>query len=77
MKSFKQYRNRILEKSDWVMTYDNTQTLANLGDWVQYRQMLRDFCSDPQFKLILKPNTDIPDMVAMNFPPPMPPVIRK
>jgi hypothetical protein len=77
MKSFKEYRNSFLEKSDWVMTYDNTQTLANLDDWIQYRQKLRDFFSDPEFKLILKPNTEMLDMVAMKFPPPMPPVIRK
>jgi hypothetical protein len=77
MKSFKEYRNSFLEKSDWVMTYDNTQTLANLDDWIQYRQKLRDFFSDPEFKLILKPNTEMLDMVAMKFPPEMPPVIRK
>ena len=76
MKSLKEYRNRLLEKSDWVMTYDNTQTLANLDEWIQYRQKLRDFFSDPDFKLILKPNTEMLDMVAMKFPPPMPPVIR-
>ena len=72
----KQHRKMLLQSSDWVMTYDNTQTLANLDDWIQYRQKLRDFFSDPEFKLILKPNSDIPDMAAMKFPPPMPPVIR-
>jgi len=74
----KQFRNRLLLESDWVMTYDNTQTLANLDDWIQYRKKLRDFFSDPEFKLILlQENTDMLDMVAMKFPPEMPPVIRK
>ena len=73
----KEYRNRLLQESDWIMTYDNAQTLANLDDWIQYRQKLRDFFSDPQFKLIVQEDTDMLDMVAMKFPPEMPPVIRK
>ena len=73
----KQLRNRLLQKSDWIMTYDNTQTLANLDDWIQYRQKLRDFFSDPEFKLIVQDDTDILDMAAMKFPPEKPPVIRK
>ena len=92
LKYIKQLRNRLLQESDWVMTYDNTQTLANLDDWIQYRQKLRDFFSEPEFKLIVKEPTNMPDMldmtdmtdmtemldmVAMKFPPPMPPVIRK
>lgn len=73
----KQIRNNLLQQSDWLLTYDNSQTLANLNDWINYRQKLRDFFSNPNFSLILIQGTDIPDMAAMNFPPPMPPVIRK
>ena len=73
----KERRKILLQASDWLMTYDNIQTLANLDDWIQYRQKLRDFFSDPDFKLILMPNTEYPDMAAMNFPPPMPGILRK
>lgn len=75
--NLKQMRNMFLQQSDWLLTYDNSQTLANLNEWINYRQKLRDFFSNPNFSLILIQGTDIPDMAAMNFPPPMPPIIRK
>ncbi len=73
----KQMRNTLLQQSDWLLTYDNSQSLANLNEWISYRQKLRDFFSNPDFSLITIQGTTVPDMAAMNFPPPMPPVIRK
>ena len=35
-------RDIALKDSDWVLTYDNVQTLANLEEWINYRQKLRD-----------------------------------
>jgi Uma2 family endonuclease len=75
--NLKQMRNILLQQSDWLLTYDNTQSLANLNEWISYRQKLRDFFSNPDFSLITIQGTTVPDMAAMNFPPPMPPVIRK
>lgn len=77
LQQLKIQRNTLLQQSDWVLTYDNVQTLANLDAWVTYRQALRDFFLEPGFQLILEPGTDKPDVVAMNFPPLQPLVIRK
>lgn len=77
LQQLKGRRDILLQQSDWVLTYDNVQTLANLDDWVAYRQALRDFFSNPSFQLILLPETQLPDVVAMNFPPMKPGVIRK
>jgi len=35
-------RDQLLKDSDWVLTYDNAMSLANLDAWVAYRQALRD-----------------------------------
>ena len=75
--SMKKIRNILLEKSDWLLTYDNVQTLENLNEWITYRQTLRTFFSNPLFKVILLPGSQEPDLMAMNFPPKQPPIIRK
>jgi hypothetical protein len=40
-------RDRLLKKTDWIMTVDNFQTLANKDEWISYRQMLRDLPANP------------------------------
>ena len=40
-------RARLLAKTDWVMTVDNVQTLANKDEWIAYRQLLRDLPANP------------------------------
>lgn len=57
-------RNQQLKNSDWVLTYDNVQTLANLDDWVKYRQVLRD--------LFL----NVSDIQSLKMPT-EPPILRK
>lgn len=42
LKILKEMRDIALKDSDWVLTYDNVQTLANLEEWINYRQKLRD-----------------------------------
>ena len=46
LKILKEMRGIALKNSDWVLTYDNVQTLANLDEWVTYRQVLRDLFSN-------------------------------
>lgn len=41
----RQERNVLLQLSDWLMTSDVFQTLENKNEWIQYRQLLRDFPS--------------------------------
>lgn len=36
-------RNKLLEESDWVQTLMITDMCANLNEWLDYRQALRDF----------------------------------
>ena len=60
----KMKRNMLLKNTDWILTYDNVQTLANLDDWVKYRQTLRDLFS----------NTT--DISLITFPT-EPPILRK
>lgn len=47
MKLLRLERTRQLSKSDWVMTVDSFQTLANKDEWLAYRQALRDLPSNP------------------------------
>ena len=42
IKAIKGKRDQLLKDSDWVLTYDNAMSLANLDAWVAYRQTLRD-----------------------------------
>jgi hypothetical protein len=77
LRQLKGQRDSLLQQSDWVLTYDNVQTLANLDEWVAYRQDLRDFFSKASFELKFVGETVIPDLAAMNFPPAKPGVIRK
>lgn len=36
------FRDEELKNTDWVMSYDNIQSLQNLDEWIVYRQYLRD-----------------------------------
>ena len=68
-------RNRLLQSTDWVLAYDNAQSLSNLDDWIQYRKTLRDFFETP-FQLIFKEGTNDVDRDAIVFPV-QPPILRK
>jgi len=41
-KNLRSQRDMQLKNSDWLLTYDNVQSLANLDEWINYRQRLRD-----------------------------------
>lgn len=58
-------RDQLLKDSDWVLTYDNAMSLANLDAWVAYRQALRDLMA------VARAN---PSSVVF---PEKPPIIRK
>lgn len=47
IQSLRLHRNTLLAKSDWVMTVDSFQTLANKNEWIAYRQLLRDLPANP------------------------------
>jgi hypothetical protein len=77
VQQLKYKRNALLQQTDWVMTHDNVQTLANLDEWAAYRQNLRDYFSNPSFEVILESGRKTPDLSAMNFPLKQPEVLRK
>jgi hypothetical protein len=68
-------RNRLLQSTDWVLAYDNAQSLLNLDDWIQYRKSLRDFFEAP-FQLIFKEGTNDVDRDLIVFPT-QPPIMRR
>jgi hypothetical protein len=41
------HRNRLLTKSDWIMTVDSFESLKNKDEWVAYRKALRDITINP------------------------------
>lgn len=71
------YRDNLLKNTDWVLTYDNALSLANLDEWIKYRQDLRDFFSDLNKPVIFRENSIFYDIHAMGFPIKQPPIIRK
>lgn len=40
-------RNKRLSNTDWIMTVDNFETLANKEEWILYRKALRDLPANP------------------------------
>lgn len=64
MDKLRNTRNQLLTSTDWLLTYDNVQSLANLDDWVKYRQALRDI-----FK-------NVSDISSLQMPV-QPPILRK
>jgi hypothetical protein len=72
MKDLRAERNRRIAKTDWIMTVDNAETLANKADWVAYRQALRDLPENPPAFVWDGPTLDFS---KMNMPV-EPPVIR-
>lgn len=47
LKQLRAERNRRIARTDWIMTVDNAETLANKADWIAYRQALRDLPENP------------------------------
>lgn len=72
LKKIRVERNIRIAKSDWIMTVDNAESLANKNDWVVYRQALRDLPENPP-TLVWK-GTEL-DFSQMNMPV-EPPVVR-
>jgi hypothetical protein len=68
----RQERDRLLQKTDWIMTVDNFQTLANKEEWVAYRKVLRDL---PQNPPPFKWKNMVLDFENMSLPV-QPPIIR-
>ncbi len=65
MRYLRGHRDRLLSKTDWIMTIDSFQTLANKEEWITYRQLLRDLPQNPPpFKW---KNGDL-DIENMNMP---------
>ncbi len=66
-------RSILLQKTDWVMTTDNFQSLSNKDQWVTYRQMLRDLPTNhPPF---IWKSLDQLDLEKMGILP-QPPILR-
>lgn len=72
LKQLRTERNRRIAKSDWIMTVDNAESLANKNDWIAYRQALRDLPENPPVFVWNGPELDFSKMVM----PVEPPVIR-
>jgi hypothetical protein len=76
--SLRKYRNELLNKTDWVLTYDNALSLSNLDDWINYRHTLRDFFSNPKMLIVFMEGSEtVLDLEAMGFPIQPPPILRK
>ena len=69
----REYRDKLLAQCDWVMTTDNQATLANLQEWIDYRQVLRDL---PQSSIQYVWKNGSLDFEAMAIPQ-KPAVVRK
>ncbi len=65
-------RNIRIAKTDWIMTVDNAESLANKNDWIAYRQALRDLTENPP-PLVWK-GAEL-DFSKMNMPV-EPPILR-
>lgn len=73
LKVLRLQRKDLLQKTDWVMTADNFQSLTNKDDWVAYRKMLRDLPTNhPPF---IWKSLDILDFEKMGIPS-QPPILR-
>lgn len=72
LKQLRVWRNRRIAKTDWLMTTDNVETLANKNEWVTYRQALRDLPANPP-SFVWKGS--LLDFSQMNMPV-EPPIIR-
>lgn len=68
-------RTLILRNSDWIMQPDVINTIANIDDWIAYRQALRDLPETVTEYVWIGNYLDL-DIVQMNIPQ-TPPVIRK
>lgn len=67
-------RDRRLQATDWLMTVDNTNTLANKDEWFAYRQALRDLPNNPP-AFVWADGGNL-DFSKMNMPV-QPPIVRK
>jgi hypothetical protein len=71
----REYRDKHLAQTDWLMTYDNYTTLANVDEWITYRQQLRDLPS-ATISYVWDRRTGLLKFEEMNLPI-RPSVIRK
>ena len=62
------YRNKYLTETDWVMTTDNTNTIQNIQEWINYRQTLRDLTSNPPLFVWKNDELDISQMILPERP---------
>lgn len=71
--TIRRQRNILLQNTDWIMTADNFQSLANKDEWVAYRKMLRDLPTNhPPF---IWKEIGLLDFEKMGIPNP-PPILR-
>jgi hypothetical protein len=52
VKLLRNERNQRLARTDWIMTVDNAETLANKAEWTAYRQALRDLPTTPPTTIV-------------------------
>lgn len=76
VKGLRMLRDSLLKNSDWLLTHDNALSLANLDEWMKYRQDLRNFFSDLNKPIIFQGTSSTWDIYAMGFPK-EPKIIRK
>ncbi len=73
LEQLRNYRNKLLKDTDWIMTYDNSLSLANYDEWAKYRQGLRDI-TEANIEYIWNGNSL--DFSKMHIPK-RPEIIRK
>lgn len=59
------HRNKLLTESDWILTVDNVERIANIEEWKQYRQALRDL---PEQSIQFVWKNGMLDFEQMNLP---------
>jgi hypothetical protein len=62
------YRNKLLTETDWIMTTDNTNSIQNIQEWINYRQTLRDLPSNPPIFVWKNGELDISQMTLPERP---------
>lgn len=75
LKAIRFQRDKLLQETDWIMAYDNIDTLENKNDWIQYRQTLRN-APEVFTNYIWISFPSVLDLKAMGVPS-KPPIIRK
>ncbi len=65
IKLLRGHRNKLLTESDWILTVDNVERIANIDEWKQYRQALRDL---PEQSIEFVWKDGMLDFSKMNLP---------